>query len=58
MRRGAVRGLHFAREADGRWILTVYTSPDAILQLVTVDAQLNLVDIYRKVTFEDAHELR
>jgi Uma2 family endonuclease len=38
----------YARQADGRWLLTSADSPEDSLTLESVGAQLNLADLYEK----------
>jgi len=45
----------FARQAEGEWLLTVATGLDSALSLPSIECDLTLRDVYRKVTFpEDA----
>ncbi len=39
----------FTRQADGRWILEVYSGSDAVVELKLNDCTFNLADVYHKV---------
>lgn len=43
----------YARQAEGEWLLTVITRPEGVLSLASIDCELTLADIYRKVTFSE-----
>lgn len=43
---------HFAKTADGKWLLTDYQSADSVLPLSAFEFQIQLSDIYEGVNFE------
>ena len=44
-----------ARQAQGEWLLTVATGLDEVIALRSIQCELALREVYRKVTFpEDA----
>jgi Uma2 family endonuclease len=43
---------HFAKTADGKWLLTDYESADSVLALSAFEFQIQLSDIYEGVNFE------
>ena len=45
------RVLHYARQADNRWLVTEYTQADAVLSIESIGATLALTDIYRRIVF-------
>lgn len=49
-----VRVEHFARQPDGRWLLTELSEPSQTLALSSVGCQIPLSDIYDRVRFEEA----
>jgi Uma2 family endonuclease len=50
---------HFARQAEGEWLLTVTTEPDGVVSLPSIACTLALREVYRKVAFpEDAGRRR
>lgn len=42
---------HFARQPDGRWILSETDNMDATIELTSVEAELTLAEMYYKVDF-------
>lgn len=42
---------HFVRQSDGRWVMTEIDSPDAFLQLSSIECTVPLADVYDKVEF-------
>jgi len=44
---------HYARQADGRWLLAEADGPDGVIQLAAIGCELALADVYEKVEFED-----
>lgn len=40
---------HFARQAEGRWLLSETSDPEATIELDAIGARLALADIYHKV---------
>jgi Uma2 family endonuclease len=47
---------HFAKNSEGKWVLTEYDSADAVLALSSLDFQIPLRDIYERVNFEESEE--
>jgi Uma2 family endonuclease len=41
----------YAKQADGKWILSDYVGEDAILKLESVNFEISLRDLYKRVTF-------
>lgn len=48
--------MQYAKNADGQWLLSEQESVEAVLNLSSVDFQMNLRDIYEKVNFADSEE--
>jgi Uma2 family endonuclease len=46
---------HLARVDGGKWLLSVYTEPDSVLDLSSVGCRITLADAYRKVKIETTH---
>jgi len=44
----------YSKQTDGRWILTEYIGLDAVLKLETIDFEISLRDLYRRVVFEES----
>ncbi|MBC7813841.1 MAG: Uma2 family endonuclease [Burkholderiales bacterium] len=44
---------HYARRADGQWLLSDAVGLEAVVELRSVDCRLALADVYVKVAFED-----
>lgn len=42
----------FVKNSEGKWVLTEYESPDAVLALATINFQIAFSDIYEMVNFE------
>jgi len=42
----------FAKNAEGKWVLTEYELQDSILPMESINFQISLSDIYEKVEFE------
>ena len=49
----AVRVEHYARQHDGRWLLTEADGPEGAIHLAAIACDLVLADVYEKVDFED-----
>ena len=50
---------HYARQAEGQWLLTVTAGLDGVVSLPSIECRLSLQEVYRKVTFpEDAGRRR
>jgi Uma2 family endonuclease len=50
---------HYARQAEGQWLLTVTTGLDGVVSLPSIGCELALREVYRKVPFpEDAGRRR
>jgi Uma2 family endonuclease len=46
----------FAKNAEGKWVLTEYELQDSILPMESINFQISLSDIYEKVEFELSEE--
>ena len=46
----------FAKNDQDQWVLTELTGEDAVLQLVSVDFEIRLADLYKRVRFEEGLE--
>lgn len=44
---------HFRRQADGGWSYHLYTGLDAVVPIENIRCTLNLVDVYRRVSFPE-----
>jgi Uma2 family endonuclease len=44
----------YCKQTDGRWILTEYLGRDAVLKLETIDFEISLRDLYKRVVFEES----
>ena len=42
----------FAKNSEGKWVLTEYESAEAVLALAAIDCQISLSDIYERVIFD------
>jgi Uma2 family endonuclease len=42
----------FAKNSDGKWVLTEYESPDALLTMGSINFQISFSDIYEMVNFQ------
>jgi hypothetical protein len=41
----------YTRQPDNRWLLSEATQLDQAVQLTSIDCQLSLTEVYRKVAF-------
>ncbi|NES25054.1 MAG: Uma2 family endonuclease, partial [Symploca sp. SIO3E6] len=48
--------MQYAKNLDNQWLLSEHTSPEAVLELSSIEFQLNLQDIYEKVNFADSED--
>jgi Uma2 family endonuclease len=48
--------MQYTKIPDGKWLLTEYESPEAILELSSIQFQISLNDIYEKVNFAETEE--
>ena len=48
--------MQHTKTLDGKWLLTEHESEEAVLELGSIDFQINLSDIYEKVNFEEGEE--
>jgi Uma2 family endonuclease len=46
----------YTKTLEGRWLLTEYESEKTILELSSIEFQINLKDIYEKVNFADSQD--
>ena len=44
----------FARQPDGRWLLSTFEGPEAVFELTSVPVRVPLADVFRGVTFPPA----
>ncbi|HVF49034.1 MAG TPA: Uma2 family endonuclease [Pyrinomonadaceae bacterium] len=44
---------HYARQADGRWLLADYRAPEESVELASIQCRLTLGEVYDKVAFPD-----
>ena len=44
----------YCKQTDGKWILTEYIGLDAVLKLETIDFEISLRDLYKRVVFEES----
>lgn len=44
---------HYAKQTDGRWLLSDYRTPEETVELVSIQCRLSLGEVYDKVTFPD-----
>ena len=44
---------HFAKNNQDQWVLTELTGEEAVLQLVSVNFEIRLADLYKRVRFEE-----
>ena len=42
----------FAKNSEGKWVLTEYESSDSVLAMTSIDFQIVLSDVYEQVNFE------
>jgi Uma2 family endonuclease len=47
---------HYVRQPDDRWMLTVVSDPQGVLEIESIGCTLRLVDVYEKVEFVQATE--
>jgi Uma2 family endonuclease len=47
---------HYARQADGRWLMTTVSGLDSVLALPDISCELRLSDIYERVEFPPQDE--
>src|SRR2546423_6903842 len=47
-----VRVEQYSRQPDGQWSQIEYTSPDAVVQLASIDCSLRLSDVYDRIAFD------
>jgi Uma2 family endonuclease len=43
---------HYAKESDDRWILSTYRGESAVIKLSSIQLEINLRDLYKRVTFD------
>jgi Uma2 family endonuclease len=43
---------HYVKESDDRWILTTYRGESAVIKLSSIQLEISLRDLYRRVTFD------
>lgn len=48
--------MQYTKTLDGKWLLTEHESEEAVLELSSIEFQINLSDIYEKVNFEEGEE--
>lgn len=48
--------MQHTKTLDGKWLLTEHESEEAILELSSIEFQINFSDIYEKVNFEEGEE--
>ncbi|PMB47154.1 hypothetical protein CEN39_24860 [Fischerella thermalis CCMEE 5201] len=48
--------MQYTKTPDGKWLLTEYEFPEAILELSSIQFQISLNDIYEKVNFAETEE--
>ena len=46
---------HYTRQPDGRWLLSTASDLSAVVQLVSVNCELRLSELYERVTFPTPH---
>jgi len=42
---------HYVRRPDDRWLLTVVSDPQGVLEIESIGCTLRLADVYEKVEF-------
>jgi Uma2 family endonuclease len=47
----------FAKNSDGKWVLTEYDSEESVLILESVEFQMPLSEIYERINFEVESEV-
>lgn len=48
--------MQYAKNNEGKWLLSEQESVEAVLELSSIEFQINLRDIYEKVNFADSEE--
>jgi Uma2 family endonuclease len=48
--------MQYAKTSESQWLLTEYESEDAVLELNSINFQISLQDIYKRVNFEASEE--
>jgi len=48
---------HYVKTSESQWLLTVYTSVDAVLSLDIMDIQIKIADIYEDIEFESCQSV-
>jgi Uma2 family endonuclease len=48
--------MQYAKNPDGKWLLSEQESEEAVFELSSVEFQVNLKDIYKKVDFAESEE--
>jgi Uma2 family endonuclease len=48
--------MQYTKTLEGRWLLTEYESEKTILELSSIEFQINLKEIYEKVNFADSED--
>jgi Uma2 family endonuclease len=48
--------MQYAKTSEGKWLLTEYESEDAVIRLSSIDLEISLKDIYKRVNFEAGEE--
>jgi Uma2 family endonuclease len=48
--------MQYTKTLDGRWLLTEYESEEMIIELSSIEFQINLKEIYEKVNFADSED--
>jgi len=43
---------HYVKESDDRWILTTYRGESAVIKLSSIQLEISLRDLYKRVTFD------
>jgi Uma2 family endonuclease len=48
--------MQHTKTLEGKWLLTEHESEEAVLELSSIEFQINLSEIYEKVNFEEGEE--
>ena len=48
--------MQYTKTLEGRWLLTEYESEETIIELSSIEFQINLKEIYKKVNFADTED--
>ena len=48
--------MQYTKTLEGRWLLTEYESEETIIELSSIEFQINLKEIYEKVNFADTED--